>query len=92
MIGAIVVLSDRCDELVAALGKGLYESGSFRAIAERPTNLEDVTPEHFRLHVGIGPHGPEQLVVRHEMPRVFDQMSENRERLRHQRDPRLPSP
>jgi hypothetical protein len=80
------------DELVAALGERLDEAGRLRVVAEYPPDLEDVPPEHFGLHVGVGPDGAEQLLVAHQPPGVLDEVGEHRERLRHQRDPHVAAP
>jgi hypothetical protein len=74
--------ADRGDKLVPAAGQGLNEARLLRTVPERASDVEDVTLQHLRLDVCLGPHGLDQLIVRHQPSGVLDQVLQDGKRLR----------
>ena len=80
------LLRNSTDETVAAPMRGLDEPRRLGVVAKRLAQLPDAV-----LQNGIGdersrPHGVEQLLLRHELPGVFDQMREHRKSFGPERD------
>src|SRR3954470_6073287 len=63
-----------------------------RRVAEVLADLEDVLLEDLRLNLEVAPHGVEQLVLAEQPARVLDQVAQDGERLRRQRDARIRAP
>ena len=66
---------DGRNELVTPLGEGADKARLFGFVAERLTQLEDVSAKDFRLDVGFRPEGFEQLFLGDEASGMIDQVA-----------------
>jgi hypothetical protein len=69
------------DKTVAALGKGLNEAWIARVIAEKLAQFKHVGTQNLRLDIGFRPKLIEELVVGDEAAGIFDQVTQDCERL-----------
>jgi hypothetical protein len=76
----------RSDKPVSALRYGLDENRLPRAISKSVPHGEDVSLDRLRVDHGVGPHGSEQLLVRHQSPGAFDKVFKDREGLGRQQN------
>jgi hypothetical protein len=77
---------DLSDEAIASAMRGLDEPRRICIVAECLTQLPNTVLQDGIRHKGPGPHRVEQLLLRHELPGVFDQMRKHRKRFGPERD------
>src|SRR5262249_20558453 len=65
------------DESVPTPDEGLDEDGFLPVISENPSNLRDMALQDLRLDVGLGPHRVEEVRLRDQPLRMFDQVPED---------------
>jgi hypothetical protein len=80
MWNSAVSLCHLSDKSVTALGQCLDKPGLSGVVAKHLAQVEHVRPQHLGLHVGLWPESIQQLIVGNQASRVFDQVTQNRER------------
>ncbi len=86
------IVGDRRDELIPALRNRANELRLVAPVAEHLPDPEDVLLYHFLIHEGVGPQRLEDFVLRDDPPRVVDEVPQQVEGLRRERDALVAAP
>jgi len=79
-------VTDGGAEAVSTAGEGFDESRILRIIAERASDVSNMTAQYRRLDESVGPQGLDQFAMRNQSMSVFHKILQNAERLGRQQN------